>query len=76
LDDLLTKKLLIRQYVVEADIYPFVKGTDFDTIWQHKVESEFGSTKVYFASIDDLIAINRPQTEPKMSTPMTIKVHH
>ena len=55
LDDLLTKKLLIRQYVVEADIHPFVKGTDFETVWRRKVESEFGSTKVYFASLDDLI---------------------
>jgi hypothetical protein len=27
IEDLLTKKLLIRQYVVETDIHPFVKGT-------------------------------------------------
>ena len=25
-DDLLTKKVLIRQYLVETDIHPFVKG--------------------------------------------------
>ena len=59
LDDLLTKKLLIRQYAVEADIYPFVKGTDFDTVWRRKVESEFGNTKVYFASLDDLIVMKQ-----------------
>ena len=46
-DDLLTKKLLIRQYVVETDIHPFVKGTDFETVWRRKVESEFGNTRVY-----------------------------
>jgi len=59
LDDLLTKKLLIRQYIVEADIHPFVKGTDFETVWRRKVESKFGNTKVYFASLDDLIEMKR-----------------
>ena len=65
LDDLLTKKLLIRQYVVEADIHPFVKGTDFDTVWRRKVESEFGDTKVYFASLEDLIEMKRAAGRPK-----------
>jgi hypothetical protein len=54
-DDLLNKIILIRQYIVEADIHPFIKGTDFDTVWNRKVESEFGNTTVNFASLDDLI---------------------
>jgi len=33
LNDLLTKKVLIRQYLVETDIHPFVKGISFDRIW-------------------------------------------
>jgi hypothetical protein len=57
--DLLSKKILIRQYIVETDIHPFVKGTDFETVWRGKVESEFGSTKVYFASLDDLIRMKK-----------------
>jgi len=32
LKDLLTKKVLIRQYLVETDIHPFVKGISFDRI--------------------------------------------
>lgn len=64
-DDLLQKKLLIRQYEVETDIHPFVKGTNFEKIWKNKVEANFGETQVYFASLDDLIdmkkATNRPQ---------------
>jgi predicted nucleotidyltransferase len=64
-DDLLQKKLLIRQYEVETDIHPFVKGTSFEKIWDNKVEANFGETPVYFASLDDLIfmkkASNRPQ---------------
>jgi predicted nucleotidyltransferase len=64
-DDLLTKKLLIRQYGVETDIHPFVKGITFEKIWNNKVGANFGKTSVYFASLDDLIemkeAAGRPQ---------------
>jgi hypothetical protein len=64
-DDLLQKKLLIRQCEVETDIHPFVKGTSFEKIWKNKLEANFGETQVYFASLDDLIdmkkATNRPQ---------------
>ena len=37
-DDLLTKKVLIRQYIVETDIHPFVEGATFDQVWRNKVE--------------------------------------
>jgi len=58
-DDLLHKKLLIRQYEVETDIHPFVKGTNFEKIWNNKVEANFGETLVYFASLDDLIEMKK-----------------
>ena len=60
-NDLLHKKLLIRQYEVETDIHPFVKGTNFEKIWNNKVEANFGKTPVYFASLDDLIEKERYQ---------------
>ncbi len=53
--DLLRKKLLIRQYAVETDIHPFVKGLSFEKVWENKVRAKFGNTFVYFASLDDLI---------------------
>jgi len=59
IDDLLTKKLLIRQYAVEADIHPFVKGVSFERVWKNKVEAKFGRTVVFFASLDDLIAMKK-----------------
>jgi predicted nucleotidyltransferase len=64
-DDLLQKKLLIRQYEVETDIHPFVKGTDFDRIWNNKVEANFGDTPVYFASLDDLIDMKKASGRPQ-----------
>lgn len=59
IDDLLKKKLLIRQYAVEADIHPFVKGVSFDTLWKNKVRKKVGKTFVYFASLDDLIKMKK-----------------
>jgi predicted nucleotidyltransferase len=64
-EDLLTKKLLIRQYAVEAVIHPFVKGVTFDKVWEDKVEAEFGKTSVFFASLDDLIEMKHSMGSPQ-----------
>ena len=76
-DDLLMKKVLIRQYDVESDIHPFVKGVTFEKIWRNKVESEFGETRVFFSSLDDLIemkkAAGRPQDIQDLKYLMKIK---
>lgn len=59
LDELLTKKLLIRQYTVETDIHPFVKGVTFENVWKNRVRAKFGGTFVNFASLDDLIKMKQ-----------------
>ncbi len=53
--DLLNNKLLIRQYVVETDIHPFVTGVTFEEVWENKIKSKFGETQAYFPSLDDII---------------------
>lgn len=58
-EDLLKKKLLIRQYLVETDIHPFVKGISFEEVWKNRVRAKFGSTFVNFASLEDLIRMKR-----------------
>jgi len=65
IDDLLTKKVLIRQYIVESDFHPFVKGTTFDDIWKNKVKARFGKTFVWFASLDDLIKMKKAARRTK-----------
>jgi len=57
--DLLTKKVLVREYMVETDIHPFVKGTIFETVWARKVKAKLGNTAVWFASLDDLIKMKK-----------------
>ena len=63
--DLLTKKVLIRQYLVETDVHPFVTGADFESVWSHRVKSKFGDTFVWFASLHDLIKMKEAAGRPK-----------
>jgi len=65
IDDLLTNKVLIRQYLVGTDIHPIVKGVTFDRIWKNKVKARFGKTYVWFASLDDLIAMKKAASRTK-----------
>ena len=53
--DFLNKKILIRQYRLEIDVHPFVKGVAFDEIWKHKKRAKTGRSYVYFAALEDLI---------------------
>ena len=63
--DLLKKKLLIRQYAVETDIHPFVKGISFERIWRNKIRAKFGDTFVNFPSLSDLIKMKRAARRTK-----------
>lgn len=58
-DDLLKNKLLIRQYALETDIHPFVKGVTFENIWKNKITAKFGGTEVYFPCLDDMIRMKK-----------------
>jgi len=65
IEDLLTKKVLIRQYLVETDIHPFVAGVNFEEVWENRVEGQIGETKAWFASLDDLIRMKKAAGRPK-----------
>lgn len=64
-EDLLTKKVLIRQYIVEVDIHPFVQGAEFDGVWHRSVSGRFGETPVRYASLDDLIMMKEAAARPR-----------
>ena len=65
INDLITKKILIRQYVIETDIHPFVQGMTFEKVWKNKVKAKFGKTYAWFASLSDLISMKRAANRPK-----------
>ena len=64
-EDLLSKKVLIRQFLVETDIHPFVQGVTFDQVWKNRFSGAYGKEKVYYASLDDLIAMKKAAGRPK-----------
>jgi hypothetical protein len=64
-EDLLKTKVLIRQYLLETDIHPFVKGVSFDEVWLGRVEDRIGTTPAAFASLDDLIRMKEAADRPK-----------
>ena len=64
-EELLSKKILIRQYTLQTDIHPFVKGVTFDDVWGRRVTSRIGETSADFASLDDLISMKKAAGRPK-----------
>jgi predicted nucleotidyltransferase len=64
-EDLLTKKVLIRQYLVETDVHPFVTGITFDQVWKNRIPATYGAEKVNYASLDDLIVMKQAAGRPK-----------
>lgn len=65
LQDMLTKKLLIRQYILETDVHPFVAGVTFEDVWRNRVTDRIGETTANFASLDDLIKMKQAAGRPK-----------
>lgn len=64
-EDLLSKKVLIRQYRLQTDVHPFVRGVTFEQIWANRVSAMLGETPTAFASLDDLIAMKKAAGRPK-----------
>ncbi len=65
INDLLRKKVLIREYVLQTDIHPFVAGATFGEVWQNRIESRLGETPASFAGLDDLIRMKKAAGRPK-----------
>lgn len=65
IEEMLTQKILLRQYVIETDIHPFVKGASFCKIWKDKVPEKLYGVRTYFASLNDLIRMKRAAGRPK-----------
>ena len=64
-DEMLVKKILIRQYMLETDLHPFVAGATFGEVWARRVEDRIGETPAAFAGLDDLIRMKEAAGRPK-----------
>jgi predicted nucleotidyltransferase len=64
-NELLKKKILIRQYELETDIHPFVTGVTFEEVWKNKKQNQIEGISVYCPSLDDLIVMKQAAGRPK-----------
>ncbi len=64
-DEMLEKKILFRQYVLDVDIHPDAAGVTFEQVWKNKIRRKVGKTLAYFAGLDDLIKMKRAANRAK-----------
>jgi predicted nucleotidyltransferase len=64
-DQVLTKKILFRQYILATDIHPSAAGITWKTVWKNKKEDTIEGIPVFIASLDDLIKMKRAANRPK-----------
>ncbi len=64
LEIVLSKKILMRDYVLQADSHPSVKGASFKQAWKNKVEANIEGLKVFVPSLDNLIAMKEAAGRP------------
>ncbi len=55
----LKTKVLIRNYALQTDIHPFVKGLAFAEAWLHKVETQIDGVTVFVPSLDDVVLMKK-----------------
>lgn len=64
-EEILQKKILLRGYILQTDIHPFVTGLDFETAWKNRVPLHFEGEETFFASLDDLIQMKKAAGRPQ-----------
>jgi predicted nucleotidyltransferase len=64
-EDLTRYKVLIRQYVIQVDLHPFVAGAQFEDVFQRSEASTIGEVPVRVPCLDDLIAMKVAAGRPK-----------
>lgn len=56
---LMTKKTLLRQFVLDTDIHPFVAGAEFAEVWRNKKETMIEKVTVFVPSLDHIIDMKK-----------------
>ncbi len=54
-----TKKTLLRQFVLDTDIHPFVAGAEFAEVWKNKKETMIEKVTVFVPSLDHIIDMKK-----------------
>ena len=57
IEEMLSKKILMRQYLFETDTHPMVKGAEFKMAWKARVKTDIRGVSVHVPSLEDLISM-------------------
>ncbi|RKZ20688.1 hypothetical protein DRQ16_04550 [bacterium] len=55
IQDFLENKILIRQYTLEIDLHPYVKGVCFEEVWKNRKKVRLKDVEFYIPSLEDLV---------------------
>ena len=59
IEQILKKKILFRQFVLQTDIHPFIKGVTFEDAWNSRVEMEIKGLQIFVPSFETLLNMKR-----------------
>lgn len=65
IEEMLKKKVLLRQFILQTDTHPFVKGASFEQAWESRVETEIKGLQVFVPSLDTLLSMKRAANRKK-----------
>lgn len=65
IEQLLTKKILFRQFILQTDTHPFAKGVTFQEAWESREETEIKGLRVFVPSFEILLKMKRAANRPK-----------
>lgn len=65
IDEVLNFKLLFRQYWLDTDIHPNVKGVSFKSAWKNRHAATFKGIPAAYVSLNDLIRMKKAAGRPK-----------
>ena len=65
LKTILSKKILMRGYILQADTHPFVAGAEFRDAWKTRAETNIKGLKVFVPGLDQLIGMKKAAGRPK-----------
>ena len=65
LKTILSRKILMRGYILQADTHPFVAGAEFRDAWKTRAETNIKGLKVFVPGLDQLIGMKKAAGRPK-----------
>jgi predicted nucleotidyltransferase len=61
----LKKKILLRQYILQTDIHPFVAGATYETVWRNRLRTTIKGLNVFVPSLEDLMRMKKAAGRPR-----------